>query len=556
MLARMRAVWVVLAACSGAVPPKVENVQPPEDPDPIVDADLGLPSADPALRPPGAIPAVPGFELPPPDPTGARSVKELRVRGANLHEDMIVVKGVVTWVYDCVAANRVDGIPEREVRKAIDADPTMCERPKFYLGDTATTPPEKSLWIVSVPRPYNKLELARIKPAERTLENFPLLCEPKTRCPPYKVGDEVIVTGWFGKRSPHGEANSDGLIVYQKMKNITQRWESVTAVPMNADVHARPMRQPALAAAPAAEEAATVIRVRQSVRETSMAAKSQGAEAYGRRKWDDAIRHFARAVEVWPENHIAWYALALSHAQKQDWKQAAAAAATTVKLKPDAAVYRLHLGWFLLEDRIASARRAEAQRRNVPVEQVAIPRSARYDVDAEAQLGAAAKRDPTLWRAHYLLGTMREAQADTRAAAEAYTRAVQLGAIEAAPWVALAELYRAWDYTDEAIAVASVGVTLVMSNAGDLWFEIGMGYSDKRLSAKAIEAFDKALDVQADHAQARFQRGQEHFRVGDLVKAKRDLEAFLESGASDGFFKQAAARMLFDIAARNAVKKP
>ena len=49
----------------------------------------------------------------------------------------------------------------------IDDDPTMCERAKFYIGDTADTPAEKSLWVVDVPRPYNKLELERIKKPDR-----------------------------------------------------------------------------------------------------------------------------------------------------------------------------------------------------------------------------------------------------------------------------------------------------------------------------------------------------------------------------------------------------
>jgi hypothetical protein len=105
----------------------------------------------------------------------------------------------------------------------------LCERPKFYIGDTAQTPVEKSLWIVDVPRPYNALEVKRIKKKDRI---DPDRCEPdekdksKSICPPYAVGDEVVVTGSFKTSSPHSERNSDGLLVYQKMKNITQPYES------------------------------------------------------------------------------------------------------------------------------------------------------------------------------------------------------------------------------------------------------------------------------------------------------------------------------------------
>ena len=51
-------------------------------------------------------------------------------------------------------------------RLAIEEDPTKCERPKFYLGDAKDTPPEKSIWVVEIPRPYNKLEKERLPKEE------------------------------------------------------------------------------------------------------------------------------------------------------------------------------------------------------------------------------------------------------------------------------------------------------------------------------------------------------------------------------------------------------
>src|SRR5206468_2544970 len=101
-------------------------------------------------------------------------------------------------------------------------------------GDDKATPVEKSLWIVDVPRPYNKLEMERMKKPER---NLPDRCEPgekdpkKNICPPYAVGDEVVITGSFKTSSPHSERNSDGLVVYKKMKNVTQNWETPDIAP-------------------------------------------------------------------------------------------------------------------------------------------------------------------------------------------------------------------------------------------------------------------------------------------------------------------------------------
>lgn len=179
-----------------------------------------------------SLPAVPDFALPPANADGSHSVKELRVKGRKLLDSEVTVKGIVTWAYDCATAIRTPGQTDKEVQKMIDDDPTKCERAKFYVGDTADTPAEKSMWVVDVPRPYNKLELERIKKPDR---NQPDRCEPNEKdpkkmvCPPYKVGDQVEITGSWKMASPHSERNSDGLLVYKSMKNVTQNWESPPA---------------------------------------------------------------------------------------------------------------------------------------------------------------------------------------------------------------------------------------------------------------------------------------------------------------------------------------
>ena len=180
------------------------------------------------------LPAVPDFALPPAPADGSHTIKELRVKGKKLLDTDITVHGFITWAYDCPTAVRKPEETDKDVQKRIDEDPTLCERPKFYIGDDKTTPVEKSLWIVDVPRPYNKLEMERMKKPER---NLPDRCEPgekdpkKNICPPYAVGDEVEITGTFKTSSPHSERNSDGLLVYKKMKNVTQNWETPDIAP-------------------------------------------------------------------------------------------------------------------------------------------------------------------------------------------------------------------------------------------------------------------------------------------------------------------------------------
>lgn len=174
------------------------------------------------------LPAVPAFDLPPAPGDGSHTVKELRVKGKRLFDSEITVHGYITWAYDCPTAQRKPDETDKDLQKRLEEDPTLCERPKFYIGDAKETPAEKSLWIVDVPRPYNKLEMERMKKPER---NLPDRCEPKEDpkkniCPPYAVGDEVTITGTFKMSSPHSERNSDGLMVYKKMKNLTQTWET------------------------------------------------------------------------------------------------------------------------------------------------------------------------------------------------------------------------------------------------------------------------------------------------------------------------------------------
>src|SRR5678816_3879193 len=82
-----------------------------------------------------SLPQVPSFDLPPSNPDGSHSVKELRVKGKKLLDTDVVVKGYVTWAYDCATALREPGMDEAAVQKIIDDDPTKCERPKFYVGD-------------------------------------------------------------------------------------------------------------------------------------------------------------------------------------------------------------------------------------------------------------------------------------------------------------------------------------------------------------------------------------------------------------------------------------
>jgi hypothetical protein len=161
------------------------------------------------------MPTVPPFEVPKPHPDGSHTVKEMRVQGARYLKETISIKGYVVWAYDCATAIRQPDEADEAVAKRIEENPTLCRRPAFYLGDTADTPVERAAWVVEVPRAMTKAEQKNLP--KEMVETWPAV-------PPYKVGDEVIVTGQWLTASPHGESNTEGLLVYSSMNNITQNW--------------------------------------------------------------------------------------------------------------------------------------------------------------------------------------------------------------------------------------------------------------------------------------------------------------------------------------------
>ena len=148
------------------------------------------------------LPAVPTFEEPQANSDGTHSVIEMRRRGKKFLDQDVKVKGFVVSVYDCAA------VLGAQVAKDT---PEKCDRPHFWLGDSKDAAPEKSVWIVEVPRPLRDDE-KRFLPKEE-LKNLPPV-------PKMAVGDQVVVDGKWATRSPKGFVNSDGLLVYANLTPV------------------------------------------------------------------------------------------------------------------------------------------------------------------------------------------------------------------------------------------------------------------------------------------------------------------------------------------------
>ena len=475
----------------------------------------------------GDVPDVPSFELAVPSAT-AKGVQQLRAVGrAQFLEKDIAVRGYVTWIYDCATEMLRPGKTRAEVQRQIDDDPTLCERKKLYLGDLATTPPERALWVVDVPRPPNKLEKARLPKAE-------IAAWPKV--PVIKVGDYVEITGKFAVQSPHSETNSDGLLVFAGVTKVKPG--TPTVVPPPAPVTVSPLVPPK---APTARlEDATKLQTARG-----MIDEAKGESAL------DAIALYRKALAMW-DDASTWYELGMIAIVPGDWETAKEAFGKAHARVPTQPVYAMAYGEAIYVTEYIAAREAKAKRDGTKEEYVRLTeREAGLDMkQAQQVLEYAAQLAPTQWRTHFVLGKIHRARGDLKAAAAEFSLAVARRPNDVDPYVALSELYRSRDYLDEALAVALAGTTSVKRDYGRerMWFALGMVYDAKRDDAKAVEAFTKAGTGPSREYKATFQRGQVYVRMKQWAKARADLELFLKQPPLYTELEQRLAnKLLIDI---------
>ena len=163
------------------------------------------------------LPPVPDFKMPTPNSDGTHPVDEMRLRGKRYLGQSVQVKGFVISIYDCATAIRTPEMSEKEVKALIDEDPTRCIRPNFYIGSTDDAPLDKGIRVVENPRPPRADE----KKLRSMREEVKKMQEAFKAVPAFKVGDEVIITGNWATRSPRGFRDSDGLLVFESLKNLS-----------------------------------------------------------------------------------------------------------------------------------------------------------------------------------------------------------------------------------------------------------------------------------------------------------------------------------------------
>ncbi|HET9624581.1 MAG TPA: tetratricopeptide repeat protein [Kofleriaceae bacterium] len=468
------------------------------------------------------LPAVPVFALAARQ-NGYHTPLELRQRGRPWLGLELLVKGFVTSIYDCVAdlSARQPGSSRNDVIRLIEHDPTVCEQPKFYLGQVPQAPRSLSITVVDVPRPPREVERLKMKPTDAM--SWP-------EVPTLTLRDYVAVTGQWAIVSRHGERDSNGLLIYRKLAHeapspaaLAAPSTALTTVePAVSVVTARPLR--------------TLISNEHwnaSVDHLNTCTHALTAQDYAL-----AIRECEAAIHVWGDNHLAWYGLASAHLAQQEWTAALAPARRAVELRPDIAMYQMYYGIALT--RSARMERAASVFRLPTIDAAPLQLAAASDA-----LRRAVTIAPGLWRAHYYLAGLEIDAGEAALAARQLQQAIVGNPRYAPSYVALAELYLRWGFRDRALAVVEAGTRrLTPRDASTLWFELATIYEADRRRDEAVQAYSRVVAMVPGDGRAHYLRGRLYAGMGKNDEAKADLQIVVNTRDPELQVEQQIARQL------------
>lgn len=431
------------------------------------------------------LPPAPAFELVIPSPT-AKGVAQVRLEQSVSPSPPIVVRGYVTWMFDCVAANVAPGKTRAQIARAIAANPALCDRPTLVLGDSKATPREYGLTIADVPA---RLALA--------------------------VGDLVELTA---------TPDAGGVLVFGSGGKARPAAVRKVAVPAAVAVPPLVVPKPAPTRGPPRRAKAEI--------DAAMAA---GRRAYDGLSWSEAIAAYQRALARWEGNDVAWYELGRSAEAPGKWAEALAAYAKAFALVPTNAVYAYRYGLALYVAELMKARLAEAKRLGIHEEYVVLPPGTPFDLQAAQQvLEYAVTLAPDQWEAQTALGHLHLARRQPAAAADAFRRAVARGPDRDDPYLSLARVYREWGHPDAAVAVALEGIARERADASSqLRVLAATLYEDLRDDARALALLDGVLAKPFNRSGLEaLQRARILIRAKQWDKARADIETFAKYNAN------------------------
>ena len=259
---------------------------------------------------------------------------------------------------------------------------------------------------------------------------------------------------------------------------------------------------------------------------TSLEKMNEAMKMVENQRFKEAEQLLEESMSLYPDNHKAAYNLGMVRDKLKKPEKAAEAFEEAVNRSGDDAMYHYHLG--------ASLYAAEKH------------------TEAQTHLEKAVLLNDRLYKAHYKLGRVYDALDMPQEAAKAWTKSASLAPSFGKSFYQLGRLYTVWDYLDQGVSVFQQG-TINVKDGDDLTnlhYGLGLAYERQGAWDKAIEAYTSSLSIRKTTLDALRQRGFAYAAKGEVEKAKKDLQSFIDQGAGgDATQLQIANERLFKMSA-------
>lgn len=275
----------------------------------------------------------------------------------------------------------------------------------------------------------------------------------------------------------------------------------------------------------------------------AVAVYNEGAAAFNEERYEEALGHFERAVELEPSLVEARRVLTLTYFQLQDWEGAMRSAEELVELEA-AGEAALTIGFD-----------AATQ----------LGRPDRAEIFLDRLVGEGS--DPEIAARVYNLGVAKLRAGDRQAAVERFEQAIEMNPQLGAAYNGIATVYLEDERYDDALGMADRLLEVDPGNAEALgiryevyrrlgdeekmaaaleelqstdperivqaYYKQGVLLFDNGQVEEAAEAFERVLAANPEHARAHYQLGRCYLSLNQLERAEQHLERFVEMAPDD-----------------------